>query len=433
MILIYTHSLTNRVSYAVELVFGNVLGLSYRLTTDAGEYAQANSAKLAYTNRRPEQGLFLESGSLLFEEGIYPQTLQKCGEYQRVPVFFPSGKDSCLPYDLLSTVFYVATRYEEYLAFEADRHGRFQAEQSLAYRFHLLQRPFLNELIEDFGALLKQQFPKLEFRERNFSFLSTIDIDNAFAYAHKGILRNTAGLLKDLAEFDFRRVRDRLAANVNDGKDPYNTFEEIAALSHRTQTALQYFVLIGDYAAYDKNPHPANPGFARLLRSLAADFPMGLHPSYRSGDDVSLIAQEKARLETIIEKPVTSARCHFLRVHFPETYRAFDAAGITDDYTMIFASQCGFRTGLCVPFYWFDLERNETTKLRIHPSVVMEGTLRDYNRMSPEAAQALALELMKRIKYYRGEFVQIYHNDSFVPAQASWKNLYQTLLTESKR
>jgi hypothetical protein len=28
---------------------------------------------------------------------------------------------------------------------------------------------------------------------------------------------------------------------------------------------------------------------------------------------------------------------------------------------MIFASQSGYRTGLCLPYKWFDLEKNETT------------------------------------------------------------------------
>lgn len=433
MILIYTHNISPRAQYTIDLVFGTVLGIAYRITNDSAEYVMSDLPKLAYTVENLNSGMFLESSNLLFEADMRKQRPVKTGEYKGFPIFFPCGSTSCLPYDLFATVFYTATRYEEYVASDSDRHGRFVGETSLEYGHKLLQRPFLNELILDFSELLQKQFPALTFAKKTFAFLSTIDIDNVFAYAHKGLMRNVGGLAKDLLAFDFARVRERLAANANEQKDPYNTFARINAMARETATRLQYFVLIGDYAAYDKNPHHANRGFRKVLQSLSVEFPVGLHPSYRSGDDPALIAEEKRRLEAVIGKPVTSARCHFLRVRFPETYRAFLETGITDDYTMIYASQCGFRTGLCVPYRWFDLRRNEVTALTIHTSTVMEGTLRDYNGLSPADAQHEALSLMEQVKHVGGEFISIFHNDSFVPAQHAWVSLYQTLLSKSKQ
>jgi hypothetical protein len=159
---------------------------------------------------------------------------------------------------------------------------------------------------------------------------------------------------------------------------------------------------------------------------------MGLHPSYESFNHLEKIEIEKKRLEDIIEKKVTSARCHFLRVKFPETYRAFIKVGITDDYTMIYASQSGFRTGLCTPYPWFDLEKNEITSLMIHPSTIMEGTLRDYNGYAPEYANSVIDNLLSEVKKQGGEFVSIWHNDSFIPSQKEWIDLYSNLLRTSK-
>lgn len=431
MILIYTHTLTARVSYTVELIFGTVLGTPYELTDEPWKFESSDLPKLAYTYEKPDTGVFLEAGALLFEEHVRPYRPVKSASYKNFPVVFPVGEASSLPYDLFSTVFYVATGYEEYLPFEGDQHGRFMAEQSALYWWGVLKQPFLNELILDFAEVLTSHFPELEFKKRDFSFLSTIDIDNAFAYAHKGLTRNAGGLLKDLLSLQFKKSAERMAANSNDSKDPYNTFELINDLSKETQTALQYFVLIGDYSAYDKNPHHTNAGFRKLLQQLASDHVMGLHPSYQTYDDPARIGMEKQRLEEIIGKPVTSARCHFLRLKFPETYRHFINAGITDDYTMIYASQCGFRTGLCVPYKWFDLEKNEVTSLTLHPSTVMEGTLRDYNKLSPEKAEEICQELMWQVKKYGGEFISIFHNDSFVPGQNQWIAVYKAILQES--
>jgi hypothetical protein len=156
---------------------------------------------------------------------------------------------------------------------------------------------------------------------------------------------------------------------------------------------------------------------------------MGLHPSYESFNNLEKISIEKKRLEDVIEKKVTSARCHFLRINFPETYRAFIKAGITDDYTMIYASQSGFRTGLCVPYTWFDLQKNEVTNLTIHPSAVMEGTLRDYNKLLPTQAIEVINELMQEVKNNGGEFVSIWHNDSFATNQQKWIDVYKIMLS----
>ena len=279
---------------------------------------------------------------------------------------------------------------------------------------------------------MKREFPFIIFNKRSFNFLSTIDIDNAFAYANKGFKRSVGGLAKDLLSLKFRQVSSRLNSNWNDENDPYNTFEQINRLSEETQTALQYFVLIGDYAAYDKNPHYQNEGFRKLLKLLSDNYTMGLHPSYVSYDNLEQIGIEKKRLENIIGKKVTSARCHFLRVNLPETYREFIKQGITDDYTMIFASQSGYRTGLCVPYKWFDLQKNETTNLTIHTSIIMEGTLRDYNKLSAENAKHSTLYLLQDVKNFGGEFISIFHNDSFVPEQKKWIEVYEKLLKSSK-
>ncbi len=432
MILIYTHTITPRIAYAMDLVFNTVLNVKFQLTDDLPQFNVSTLPKIAYTVSKSDNGLFIRSSSLLFETDVKTELPEVNGRYLDFPVFFPTDSNSLLPYDIFATVFYFATRYEEYGDSQLDAHKRVKAENSLAYKHQILTKPFLNYLIEDFGQKLKSNFSALEFKPRAFNFLSTIDIDNAFAYAHKGLKRNVGGFVKDVFTLQFTNTFNRIASNIKDQKDPYNTFDLINTMSQETQTALQYFVLLGDYSQFDKNPHYKNKGFRDLLKSLSAQYTLGLHPSYESYSDQEKIEIEKKRLEEIIEKKVTTARCHFLRVKFPETYRTFIKAGITDDYTMIYASQCGFRTGLCTPYKWFDLEKNETTNLTIHPSTVMEGVLRDYNKMTAANAEVVVNQLLNEVKQFNGEFVSIFHNDSFMKGQEKWIELYRKLLVNSK-
>ncbi len=432
MILIYTPHITTRVLYAMDIVFKTVLQIDYKLTDHKEEFIGYNKCKIAYTKVNEDFPVFIKSNDILFESYINTKTIEVDNEYLDFPKFFKSNTQDFLGYDVFAMVFYFATRYEEYLKSDLDEHQRFQAEKSLAFQNNCLQIPFLNVAIQQFGVKLKQHFPFLKFNKPTFNFVSTIDIDNAFAYAHKGLKRNLGGLAKDVFNLRLSQVAQRIMSNLDEKKDPYNTFKLINSLSDETQTALQYFVLIGDYSTYDKNPHYNKVGFRKLLKGLSNKHEMGLHPSYESFNHLEKIEIEKKRLEDIIEKKVTSARCHFLRIKFPETYRAFINAGITDDYTMIYASQSGFRTGLCTPFPWFDLERNEITSLTIHPSTIMEGTLRDYNGYSIEHANATIHHLLSEVKKQGGEFVSVWHNDSFVPEQAEWIDVYKNLLQTSK-
>lgn len=428
MILIYTHNITPRINYTIDLIFNTVLHCSYNITDDLLFYNESILPKLAYTNEHRGFEVFLKSETLLFESDIKNELPSSNEYYLNLPQFFSTAKNSFLPYDPFATVFYFTTRYEEYIPHESDKHQRFQAEQGILFKYQILNKPFLNILIQDFATKLKQQFPQLQFKQRAFNFLSTIDIDNAFAYANKGFKRNLGGLSKDISSFKFNQISKRINSNINSNNDPYNTFDFINSLSEESKTALHYFVLIGDYSDYDKNPHYQNKGFRSLLKNLSLKHSMGIHPSYESFNNLEKIIIEKQRLEDIIEKKVTTARCHFLRINFPETYRAFINAGITDDYTMIYASQSGFRTGLCVPYKWFDLQKNESTNLTIHPSTVMEGTLRDYNKLSPAQATEFINELMQEVKNNGGEFVSIWHNDSFIAEQQEWIDVYKTML-----
>lgn len=432
MILIYTHHITPRVVYAMDVVFKTVLNTPYQITDSKEEFNNSNTSKIAYTKSNEGFDVFLESDYILFESDIRTKIVEAEKEFVDFPKFFKSNSQDFLGYDIFAMVFYFATRYEEYLKSDLDEHQRFQAKKSLSFQNNCLQIPFLNIAIQQFGEKLKEQFSSLKFRHREFNFLSTIDIDNAFAYANKGLKRNIGGLVKDIFSLKINQVAQRLVSNLNEEKDPYNTFKFINSLSIASQTALHYFVLIGDYAAYDKNPHYQNAGFSKLLKGLSNHSEMGLHPSYESFNYLEKIETEKKRLEDIIEKKITSARCHFLRLKFPETYSAFIEVGITDDYTMIYASQSGFRTGLCTPFNWFDLERNQSTNLIIHPSTIMEGTLRDYNGYTSEHANSTINHLLNEVKKQGGEFVSVWHNDSFIPSQKEWITIYKQLLEKSK-
>ena len=73
MILIYTHKITNRVQYSLDLVFDTILGVKVKLTSDKREFADFSGSKLSYCYRAVADELHFTAVDFLFQNGIEEQ------------------------------------------------------------------------------------------------------------------------------------------------------------------------------------------------------------------------------------------------------------------------------------------------------------------------------------------------------------------------
>ena len=95
---------------------------------------------------------------------------------------------------------------------------------------------------------------------------------------------------------------------------------------------------------------------------------------------------EKERLENITDKPLLRSRQHYIKLFLPSTYRFLLEIGITDDYSMGFTDEIGFRAGTSHSFQWYDLSNEIETQLKVHPFCVMDVTLKNYLKLTPQQA-----------------------------------------------
>ncbi|HOI33358.1 MAG TPA: hypothetical protein PLC47_11360, partial [Bacteroidales bacterium] len=210
-LLIHSSRITNRLRYTLDLVLTEQLGIDYELTTDMARYLLWEGAALAYGTQAPGKGAFLQNVSLLFEREINSLEL-KAFDYEGVKAFFPIyNKKSILPFDVLAAVFYLVSRYEEYLPFVRDQHGRFDAASSVLFELKVLDKPIVNLWIIQLEKRLKEVFPGIEIRRKSYRFIPTYDIDAAWAYQHKGLIRTMGAYMKDLVKADFSEMKSRTA------------------------------------------------------------------------------------------------------------------------------------------------------------------------------------------------------------------------------
>lgn len=432
-VLVYAEKSSPRLKYILHIIFTDVFGIDPLITTDKEEFNNRSGAKLNYSSQKfNADDLRIQPAGLLFEYGIKDH-LVEVNNHPAYFKFFFKTPGAGLPFDLFSAAFWLISRYEEYLPFKPDELNRFDIKNSLAFQYDFIHLPLVNLWLEEFKKVMKEKFPALKFRSHRFRYVSTIDIDNAYKYKHKGLMRTIGGYTKSIFTRNISEIRERGTVLFNRKSDPFDSYEFLLRLKEKYRLNVVFFFLLGDYGVNDKN-HPANNrDFQKLIKHLADYAEVGIHPSYRSNNDLDQLKVEANRLSNITHREVKRSRQHFSILKFPESYQALLQAGITQDYSMGYGNYNGFRASFCMPFNWYDLDSELETSLLVHPFCVIETTLRYNNNADPGNALSFAKPLIDEVKRYHGELVSIFHNDTLgdEPSWQGWKKVYEDFLKEA--
>lgn len=424
-------SITPRLQYIADFIGNELFDVPLRITTRKHEYQMHEGPRINYTAEEtgPDE-LQIVPHALLFETGVRTQQIV-CFELNYHKAFFETGGD--LRFDVFAASFYLISRYEEYLPHEKDEYGRFSHESSLAYRESFLHLPLINIWLMQFRNALMMKFPGLVLRGKHFSNLVTYDVDMAYSYRHKGLIRNIGGTLRSIWQGQWRLAFERWEVLAGKRKDPFDCFEWLDALHLYCRVKPYYFFLVARQSSrYDKNVDPSSKPFRRLIEYYASAFNVGIHPSWRSGDDASVLNEEIEWLETVSEKPIVSGRQHYLRFTLPETYRVLASAGISRDFSMGYGGANGFRASVCSCFPWYDLSREETTGLIVYPFCYMDSVSFFVSRKNPKQAYEELMEYYEAVKRVNGMLITIWHNHLLGadPKTRGWREMFELFMKQ---
>ncbi|MFD0964796.1 polysaccharide deacetylase family protein [Pseudofulvibacter geojedonensis] len=426
MLLVYTHKITSRLSYVFKHICVRILGVEVKFTTVVEEFIAHQGLKMSYTKQPLGKELFVQSHYLLFEEGLTDVSI-KIENWNATKCFFRVGEKSSIPFDIFAASFYLLSRYEEYMPYVADDFGRFPPEESLAYRYHFLKQPVVDIWAFEFKKILQSYFHDFEFTARKFQFQPIIDVPVAYKYAHKGFIRTLGGGLKDLLGLRFVDLYNRSSVLFKLRKDPFDTYKWLINNHKKRGFKPIFFFLLADYSNYDKSINHNNKHFRTLIKYVGDYFEIGLKGSFLALDDKEILKKEKLRFEKILNKPLQSSRNSFSKLKLPHSYRNLIDLGVQSDYTMGYVSEVGFRAGTCTPFYFYDLDYEMQTPLKIYPFCVL-----DYIFRNTEAKSALnqLQPIVNSVKEVGGVFSMVVHNYTFsgTAIWGSWRKLYVELL-----
>lgn len=428
-IYIYSDKISNRLVYTLDVIFKHVLFVNYSILSKEDFLKNKTGVKINYSSEQIENTIQIVPSTLLFETDITHKN-PIVNWLNNTPYIFKTAESSALKHDLFSAVFYMVSRYEEYLPKDLDIHGRYKAENSLAYKNDFLEKPVVNLWIKEFQYMITNRFPEFHFPKREYNYINSLDIDVAYSYKGKSIPIIASSVLKGLVKLDFTELKNKYNYFFNKTIDPYDTYQFITALKTKYNSKNLYFFQVGNYGKFDKNLKHTSNDFIKLIKKLHLNNSIGIHPSYNSNKSKQILSQEINRLQNILDEDITKSRQHFLKLTFPTTYENSIEMGIKEDYTLGFASKIGFRAGICNSFPFFNVSKNESTELILHPFQVMDGTLNTYMNLSPEKANKKVNDIIAAIKSVNGTFVSLWHNSSLTERNEwkNWKKVYISLV-----
>lgn len=428
--LIYNQTSSSRADYIFSTLL-RAVGIShYCFTTNKTSFEDSKQAKINYSEERITQDEFwLKPVSLLFEKEIEEQAID-CFAWLESKAFFKTS-ESDFPFDIFAASFYLISRYEEYLTHKPDMHGRYAHENSLAFKEDFLNLPIVNIWLQQFIGELLKKFPSLHLKPQTFHFIPTYDIDIAWSYLHKGWLRNAGGLVRSMMNAEWSRVSKRINVLFGNQEDPFDSYEWLDELHKKHQlNPLYFFLLAQRNKDYDKNILPRKKALQKLIQQHNSKYAVAIHPSWQSGDKAELLKDEIAILEKLSGSKVNKSRQHYIRMTLPETYRRLIEAGITEDYSMGYGSINGFRASYCLPYKWYDLQKEETTSLTIYPFCYMDANSYYEQHHNPEEALTEMEHYYQITKEVNGLLITIWHNHVLGTGKMfkGWREMYKTAI-----
>ncbi len=325
-------------------------------------------------------------------------------EMDRVNVERPAKGKAIIRTDIVYNTFFFISRAEETFNTQRDTHDRFLAEHSILGNNNRLQIPMLDEHARLLLKLLELPLPTPGFEH----IYLTHDIDSISQYRHlRGFL---GGLRRGEGKQAWNALRDI-------HHDPLYTFPWLIEQDARVPNAEPiYFVKQTRGTGFDYPQYHLWGRDFKHLKHLLLDSGarLGVHSSYY-GD--------------LPKHPISSLhRSHFLTGSNSQ-WKKLATAGYTDDFSMGFADQVGFRLQTSRAVRWINPYTYKLTNLTMHPLLVMDNTLSQtkYMGLTEDEAYFLCERLIAKVRLHHGELCLLWHNSN-INDSTYHRSLYEKVI-----
>ncbi len=411
--IIYSEAASSRLDYTANFIFKNVLNSTVLFTHDLSIFRTSKSFKINYSSSPIDDTFQIMPSEFIFEKGIQSNFTPTFEIKNNLITLFSSFSGN-ISFDVFSAVFYMISRYEEWQNFSADVHERFELKNSFLFKHNQHLKPVVNYWIEELKQNLQKHQPQLQFPKKDFVFVSTIDVDNLYAYKNKNAVRAIGASINDLFKLNFNTIKRRISVLMGKQQDPFDVYEKVNSFCKNNHTPLIYFFLQRSHTKFDRTINPSSNAFKNLFNTLIKqNILFGLHPSYYSYNNAALMKKEVDLINANANSSIKISRQHYLRFDFKTTPVLLMKNGIIADFSIGFASGSGYRAGTFTPFNYYNFNTEAENELLLVPFATMDGVYFNYSKTKPTEAENQIVAIAKEAQKLNGLFISVFHERTF--------------------
>ena len=321
-------------------------------------------------------------------------------------------EDNVINLDIVSTFFFHLSRLEEYHCPSKykDLHERMHSKEQFLVKNSIYREPVLDQISVAFLKSL-DYYKQIETKK-----IMSHDIDVLIKFpSFYRYLRGAARILFKKKNFKgsiFTFTRYYLKSLMGN-HDPYQTFSWLFHKSFFDRKIV--FFMSGGTTNYDNLYDIKDPSLKEVFKTaLDNGYEIGLHPSYSSFKDKIQFLKEKKDLESVIGQKISLSRQHILHYDNIKTPQVLESIGISNDFTLGFQDQIGFRVGTGFEYYLWNNKEERKFNIIETPLVIMDGCLLIESEYSVEKASKIHFDFFVKNKFDT-QITYNFHNSIFDP------------------
>jgi len=314
----------------------------------------------------------------------------------------------------------MVTRYEEMIVKDRDEYDRFPATSSLGYKEGFLHRPIVNEYAELLWDWIIALVPHARRKRKAYQLSLTHDVDQICKF---GAVSKDIRIIVSLALKHVQPVRamkhliGMCQTRIGRAKDPFYTYDELMDISEQKGSKACFYFMARESAACDTGYDVTEKKVVRIIENiLNRGHEVGLHPSIGSYLSYEKLHHEKEQLDKILGYSNYGGRQHYLQWKGPDTWRFYEKVGLTHDSSVGYVETPGFRCGICMPFYVFDVLAGRKLNLREIPLITTDTSVfsKKYHDFEYDQIKNKLVKSIKyRVKKVSGNYCLLWHNSSY--------------------
>lgn len=443
--------------YVLDIILDEILGLKFEVEIGPNNFIEitrdVNSKKLSKLTldssffKSKDDWLKIKSLPILPLKiwNIKNDEINPCLTSNKLPILYGSPGANIknnhihLNLDIVGSIFFMLTRYEELVIKDRDNHDRFPSWASVSSKANFLNRPIVDEYIEIFWAYLNKLWPDLNRKNHKSETLLSCDIDQPFDCSVEKLpklLKTCTGDLikrKSLIEM-IKRINRYFFNKMGNYKfDKFYTFDFYMDLCDQIGLKAGFYFIPSSKEPNNCCYKITDKKIINLIKKIdVRGHEIGIHSSYQTFQDLKKILKQKIFFEENMKKiginqQIKGNRQHYLRWDSSVTPDYLDAAGFEYDTSGSYADHPGFRYGTSKAFSMWGWQSQKKLNLRQRPLIVMECSIAKYMGFGySEEALKLMQDLKKNCQIVNGNFSLLWHNSELY--EKNQVNIFKEIL-----